>query len=301
MFWSSRAKRLVNENPAANSSERKFFLEHSDGDSTDGDSVVQLPLKKSSRWYSYCRIFCYVAVSILAAVGVVAIACQIKERIARDDYTYTDCGSTPDEARSKGCHYEPMQRAWIPPECWFSEPDEEYNVFRDRMWYQDTNLTIPADIDGMESGDVRLAYTRYWHDEHCAYVLRKLALAVSLQKKMINFVPANIKHANHCSRTIAERIVNSYNASFLETDRSMTESNLIYERCVPLKVSLHPSTEASLLVCSSVANNLKGGCFSRQGYCTLRNCKILIIRNSNPCEERSVTGKSSTRMSYRGS
>jgi hypothetical protein len=230
MIWSTTAQKLAVENLAANSGERKHFLDHNDGDSTDGDGdpVFQLPLNKTSRSYTYCRIFAFLVVGMFAAVGVVAIGCQIREKIAVDEYTYTDCGSTPNEARS---------RAWIPPECWFSEPTEEYNVFRDRMWYQDTNLTIPADIDGMESGDVQLAYTRYWHDEHCAYVLRKLALAVSMQKKMINWVPANIKHANHCSRTIAERIVNSYNASFLETDRSMTESNLIYEKCVPLKVN----------------------------------------------------------------
>lgn len=129
-----------------------------------------------------------------------------------------------------------MQRAWIPPECYFSEPSEEYNVFRDRVWYEDTNLSIEANVTGLESGDVTLAYTRYWHDEHCAYVLRKLALAVALRRPMINSVPANIHHANHCAQFISKRIVNSYNTSFLETDESITESYLIFEECVPLEV-----------------------------------------------------------------
>jgi hypothetical protein len=175
------------------------------------------------------------AITVAVSVQLVLL---IQARWAREDYTFTDCGHTPDEARARGCIYEPMQRSWIPPECYFSEPVDEYDVFRDRVWYDDENLTIPSDVEGLESGDVLLTYTRYWHDEHCAYVLRKMALAVHLGKKMINSIPANIHHANHCAKAIAERVVNSYNASFLETDRTMTESNLLFETCVPLKVWL---------------------------------------------------------------
>lgn len=152
-------------------------------------------------------------------------------------YTYTDCGSSPDEARQRGCIYEPMQRAWIPPECYFPEPSADYDTFRDRVWYEDSALTIEMDAQGLESGDVEVAYTRYWHDEHCAYVLRKLALAVTMGKHMINALPLRSEHFNHCALSIAERIVDSYNTSFVEMDESRTVSHLGYEKCVPLKVS----------------------------------------------------------------
>ena len=197
---------------------------------------VPFKAKADNPWWR--RILSY-AVTI-AAIIVLAIGSRNYWRFQRkqdvDIYKFTDCGITPNQARFRGCIYEPMQRAWIPPECYFSEPTEEYNVFRDREWYEDTNLTIPADIEGLESGDVNLAYTRYWHDEHCTYVLRKLALAMSLRKRMINSVPASIRHVNHCAHTIAQRLVNSYNKSFLATDYSMTESYLLYETCVPLQV-----------------------------------------------------------------
>jgi hypothetical protein len=161
-------------------------------------------------------------------------------------YTWTDCGRTPTEARAHGCHYEPMQRSWIPPECFFSEPMDEYNVFRDREWFKDENLTIPADIEGLESGDVELAYTRYWHNEHCIYAMRKLALAVALRKPMINSTPANIHHTKHCVQSIIDRIVNSYNGSFLQIDKTYTETYLAYESCVPLQV--RPTCHTSILI-----------------------------------------------------
>jgi hypothetical protein len=177
------------------------------------------------------------AIAVAVSVQLVLL---IEKRWSREDYTFTDCGTTPDEARARGCIYEPMQRSWIPPECYFPEPADEYDVFRDRVWYDDAWLTIPSSVESLESGDTTLTYTRYWHDEHCAYVLRKMALAVHLGKKMINSIPANIHHANHCAKAIAARVVNSYNASFLETDRTMTESQLKFETCVPLQVSDAP-------------------------------------------------------------
>jgi hypothetical protein len=147
---------------------------------------------------------------------------------------WTNCGTTPDEARSHGCVYEPMQRAWIPPECYFPDAVDDYDLFRDRQWFQDENLTIPSSTQRLESGDELLAYTRYWHDEHCTYVFRKLALAVDLRKTLVNRRLANIRHSTHCAKTIAKRIVNSYNESFLGQDKSYTESILAFESCVQI-------------------------------------------------------------------
>jgi hypothetical protein len=63
------------------------------------------------------------------------------------------CGDTPVEARSAGCHYEPMQRSWIPDACYFPEPSNEYDPFSDRDWYLDKNLTKPADLEKLRNGE----------------------------------------------------------------------------------------------------------------------------------------------------
>ncbi|CCD54901.1 hypothetical protein BofuT4_P161900.1 [Botrytis cinerea T4] len=150
-------------------------------------------------------------------------------------YAYTDCGKTPEEARSRGCSYYPMGRFWAPPECSFPEGNDNYHPFRDREWFVDTNLTIPADISRLESGDARRAFTHYWHDEHCTFVLQKLALAVALKKTMVPGLVGSIHHVNHCAMTITKTIKNAYNETFLANDMSITESTLGFMPCVPLK------------------------------------------------------------------
>jgi len=154
-------------------------------------------------------------------------------------YTWTDCGSTPSQARERGCHYEPMGRYWAPPECSFPELVEEYHPFQDREWFLDTNLTVPANVSRLESGDARRAYTQYWHDEHCTYMLRNLAMSVALKKTMVTGLVGSIHHFKHCSMTIVGGLKKAYNASFLENDQSITESILGFEACVPLNDLVH--------------------------------------------------------------
>jgi hypothetical protein len=182
-----------------------------------------------------------VLIVILSSFALAILSFWLGTAYPKDTYDYpvTNCGKTPDEARSAGCQYESMQRAWIPPECYFPEPMEDYDVFRDREWFEDEDRTIPSNITALEVGDTHLAFTRYWHDEHCTYVLRKMALAVALQKPMINSIPANIGHSNHCAHMIATRLVNSYNSTFLDLDKTSTGSLLVFDTCVPLKVGIN--------------------------------------------------------------
>ncbi|KAM3065807.1 hypothetical protein ACMFMG_009969 [Clarireedia jacksonii] len=160
-------------------------------------------------------------------------------------YAYTDCGKTGEEARSRGCSYYPMGRFWAPPECSFPDGNDNYHPFRDREWFLDTNLTVPASIPLLESGDLPRAFTHYWHDEHCTFVLQKLALAVALKKRMVPGLVGSIHHVNHCAKEITHTIKNAYNETFLANDMSITESSLGFMPCVPLKSLMeNPKYEA---------------------------------------------------------
>ncbi|KAH8805508.1 hypothetical protein F5884DRAFT_755080 [Xylogone sp. PMI_703] len=211
------------------------------GGKTDYPSCSLRPTPVVSKAKLILRFIC----AIVGYVISVVILWFLYKHWTRPNHSFTDCGTTPDEARAAGCSYEPMQRSWVPPECYFPEPGHEeiYDIFHNRIWYADLNLTIPADVDGLVSGDVLLAYlakvffiTHYWHDEHCAYVLRKLAMAVAMRQGMVTSIVANIAHANHCAHFIANRVVHSYNSTWLEADHTFTESYLVFEKCVPLDV-----------------------------------------------------------------
>jgi len=153
------------------------------------------------------------------------------------DYTYTDCGTTPAQARERGCNYVPMGRYWAPPECSFNDHGtiEEYNPFQDREWFLDTNLTVPASVARLESGDEIRAFTHYWHDEHCTYMFRDFAMAVAEKRKMVTELVGSVHHFKHCSQTIVGGLKKAYNASFLANDNEITESSLAFMQCIPLK------------------------------------------------------------------
>ncbi|BCR95917.1 uncharacterized protein AKAW2_20857S [Aspergillus luchuensis] len=217
--------------------ERGEYIALTEDESTEG---LESPVPKRRKIFSlifFTKPLVYAPLAI-ALAGAIAFFWMTH---TKNHYTYTDCGVTPDEARARGCLFEPMQRAWIPPECYFPEATEDYDTFRDRQWYLDTMMTIDADVEKLEAGEVPVAYTRYWHDEHCTYLFRKLALAVDMGKDMINSKALDIEHSNHCALAIAKRLASSYNVSFVEADRSLTESHLGFERCLPLKTVVSPN------------------------------------------------------------
>lgn len=127
-----------------------------------------------------------------------------------------------------------MMRAWVPPECYYTDIIDDYDIFRDREWFADTDFATPADISRLESGDEELAYTRFWHDEHCTYIFRKLAIAIDKRYPAVTAYEVNIEHSHHCASMIAARLKNSYNETYVHNDHTFTESFLNYQECIPL-------------------------------------------------------------------
>ncbi|KAH8807109.1 hypothetical protein F5884DRAFT_677224 [Xylogone sp. PMI_703] len=172
-------------------------------------------------------------ISILLLGWVIRLI--VEARHYRQQFEWVPCGETAASARAAGCHYEPMQRSWIPEACYFNEPSDEYNPFSDREWYQDVNMTIPSNMDRLRSGDEEDAYTRYFHDEHCLYAWRKLAIAVEKKLPMIDSKSYDMHHTAHCAKTIAGLIARAYdpkNGWWFQRD--YTHSPLMFQTCVPL-------------------------------------------------------------------
>lgn len=151
-------------------------------------------------------------------------------------YEYTSCGSTSFEARATGCRYAKMGRTWVPPECFYDEDVANDPTLLDKDWYMDWNLTIPADEALVASGDLELVYTQHYHEEHCLYVMRQIAVALALKKPMIPSIVARLGHINHCAQNIVDIIFKAYDENerqFFAND--VTESLLEFEICVPLR------------------------------------------------------------------
>ncbi|RFU31841.1 hypothetical protein B7463_g4504, partial [Scytalidium lignicola] len=155
------------------------------------------------------------------------------------DPTWANCGHSATEARTNGCIYEPMLRSWIPPECYFKEPSDEYDPFSDRAWFLDKDLTRPAtpeDLEKLRRGDDLKGYTRYFHDEHCLYALRKLAIAMDKKVPLLDTKTASIMHSTHCTTSIAEKLVvaEASNLTFpFPGFPNHSSSPIMFQGCVP--------------------------------------------------------------------
>jgi hypothetical protein len=175
----------------------------------------------------------------VASIGVFMLA-QKKQAFSAKQLTpsaWMDCGHSPEEARARGCHYEAMQRSWIPDACYFPEPGEEYRPFRDRQWFLDGDLTQPATeevLTRLESGDERLAFAEYFHDEHCVYAWRKLHLAIQMRKSYIDSKTFDMHHTTHCSQRIADVLFHSENSTVEHYMDGVTESPLMFQTCILL-------------------------------------------------------------------
>jgi hypothetical protein len=148
------------------------------------------------------------------------------------------CGNTPAQARANGCHYEPMQRSWIPDACYFPEPSNEYHPFDDREWFLDDRLTIPLnDSNGLQKlrdGEEMVGYTATFHDEHCLYCWRKLAIAVENRLPLIDSKSASFHHSTHCAQLISG-FIHEVAAERFDIHDTYTFSPLMFQTCVSLE------------------------------------------------------------------
>lgn len=202
---------------------------------TEDDPVVEIELLRTrSRNRRRATVFKCTALTLVFGVFVFVAGHKWWHRNETKD-TYTYCGKTAQEARARGCHYAPMGRTWVPPECFFLEDTEDPTVL-EKDWYLDPKMTIPADPDVVAAGELELGYTQHYHEEHCLYVMRQLAVAVALKKPMVPSIVGRLHHINHCTMNIIDVIFKAYN----ETERpffnnDVTESILEFEICVPMR------------------------------------------------------------------
>jgi hypothetical protein len=165
------------------------------------------------------------AVSVLITIGSLALM---------DRTTAYDCGSTLLEAKARNCHFEPMQRAWIPHACYFPEPGDEYDPFSDRVWFLDATFETQADPEALKAGEVLEAYVADFHQEHCTYNWRKLATAVEKKAKLVDSRVGSVHHSTHCALGLAEQTRNISDCA-ASRGRTFTKSNLNFLRCVSLR------------------------------------------------------------------
>jgi len=205
----------------------------------DLDSIKQPSTCLSWRYRIYIPVFTF---TIALVIFLWSRNAQLSSPpgCRQHEATWTDCGSSPEEARANKCHYEPMLGAWIPHGCYIDEPASYDNPFTNRIWYRDSNLTQPIDIDSLMAGNEIEIWTPFFHEEHCIYCWRRLAAAVEQRVPLIDSVSHNIGHSTHCAKAINQLLVGLSNDSIPlsllhdEPKVYLTQVLLQYAKCKPL-------------------------------------------------------------------
>ena len=108
------------------------------------------------------------------------------------------CGSSIEEARRLGCHFDMMSFAYYPPDCWDAELHDQFVQQYRHSWNWTRLDGEPISVDEVLKGDHEsLISTWEFHSHHCIYEWQRLVRAVALNKRL-DSKDANFGHATHC-------------------------------------------------------------------------------------------------------
>ncbi|KAL9107113.1 MAG: hypothetical protein Q9227_007979 [Pyrenula ochraceoflavens] len=119
-----------------------------------------------------------------------------------------DCGSshTVEEARSKGCLFDPMSWLWVRPECYDKELIDNFMARTDWSWHTEWNLTAESQVplDVVFRGDHPQLYTsKKYHSIHCTYMWQKMHKAL-MEHRPVDTDLTNWHHTWHCEQVLLD-------------------------------------------------------------------------------------------------
>ncbi|KAH8785176.1 hypothetical protein F5883DRAFT_534375 [Diaporthe sp. PMI_573] len=164
------------------------------------------------------------------------------------------CGKSPDEARQRGCIFEPQLTAWVAPECAFPEVVAEYqdavgDMMAEWPWFWDAGLSQPVmspEVPALQAGNYSVVYTPYQasHALHCLYCWRKVAYALEHGVDWVDARCHQFYHQRHCAFFIADKLLDAEEwraaGEVLEDEGDLTTWTypLLYHNCVPLSSTM---------------------------------------------------------------
>lgn len=115
------------------------------------------------------------------------------------------CGKTPAEARVAGCIFEVNNLAWLHPDCYDTELEEEWNNgpwSRDLEYWEQIGGIGRLSKDLIMAGEVEGMWVNMrQHRRHCLFVWKKYVGAVRNHRPMDNWTSSYV-HSTHCIEMI---------------------------------------------------------------------------------------------------
>ena len=140
---------------------------------------------------------------------------------------WTDCGSSPNEARGRGCKFDILSFAWQTPDCYDEELLEEFvrNEGQLLRFFRDEEGTDEVPYETARLGNETLLVTQQYHTVHCTYLWRQLHRAYAVRKHIDSHL-SDYNHTLHCQDVLRER-----DGPF---DAVTTIAFLLYPTCITI-------------------------------------------------------------------
>lgn len=118
---------------------------------------------------------------------------------------YTNCGTTPAEARRRGCHFDMLSFAWQTPECFDGENTSAFLAHDAWKFYTEFNSTTQTvGLATALKGDATLVVDWKYHVTHCTYMWRQMHRAYAVRGWIDEHLDG-YGHTLHCQATLLDR------------------------------------------------------------------------------------------------
>ncbi|PVH91311.1 hypothetical protein DM02DRAFT_705397, partial [Periconia macrospinosa] len=113
------------------------------------------------------------------------------------------CGTTPEEALSRGCDFDLITTAWLPPSCIDYELMHEFSRNYAWRYFRDPEgtQTFPEEPIVLGHQVDPIWTTNAWHSTHCLYMWKKLNRAL-VRRTRVDGEAIKLAHTDHCTHTV---------------------------------------------------------------------------------------------------
>ncbi|KAL5330475.1 hypothetical protein ACEPPN_004003 [Leptodophora sp. 'Broadleaf-Isolate-01'] len=141
-----------------------------------------------------------------------------------------DCGSTPSEAKDKGCVWDLMSFSWTHPACYNkNESDTFLAEYGPWKWYENVNNKPGAEVLDEEGLPyMSMVWTQeHYHIAHCTYILKLLHIA-GMSGHLVTDEGIGMFHTDHCVKVFLdpERVA---------FEKVTTRVQLLFGKCVTIR------------------------------------------------------------------
>jgi hypothetical protein len=213
--------------------EQEENAEHDNGSASDQYVFSELHPARRGR-STYCSTIARTAICLFALWGIISLGIQLSHipktasAISRvlaplagdvfrpqtlpSNLNDCDCGSSIAEAISRGCIYDSLATAWLPPFCRDDELTAQFDqagpgINGSWPYFADPGGQIPINKEKIAAlGETEATFwsSREWHIAHCVFYWQKY-----LRMRHTNAVMEsrfdNIDHVKHCGRLIMKK------------------------------------------------------------------------------------------------